>query len=63
MKDYKGKVCWQAFGFSTINFGVVVDQKLEDNGWLMLQVKWDRNNSTTWEKVLNLSFEMPVRKV
>lgn len=62
MKNYVGEVCWQSFGYATIYFGVVVDQKLEDNGWLMVQVVWDKSQNTTWEKILNVSFKMPVRE-
>lgn len=62
MKDYVGKVCWQAFGYSSINFGVVISQKMEESGWLLVEVKWDRTEETTWEKILNVSFKMPIRE-
>lgn len=56
MKNYVGKRCWQANGRTTIIFGNVVSQKME-NKWLLVEVRWDHNPITTWEKILNVSFE------
>ena len=56
MKDYIGKRCWQARGYTTVLFGNVIDQKMEDK-WLMLQIKWDHSPITTWETVVNVSFQ------
>tara|TARA_B100000963_G_C22574184_1_gene647568 strand:- start:210 stop:398 length:189 start_codon:yes stop_codon:yes gene_type:complete len=62
MKDYIGKVCWQARGYSSIRFGVVIDQKMEDK-WLMFKVSWDNCIEESWEKCLNVSFTIPDRKI
>ena len=56
-KDYVGKKCWQARGYTTIKFGTILSQRI-DNGWRMVCVKWDNDPITTWEKVNNVSFEL-----
>ena len=56
MKSYIGKRCWQAQGFTSIKFGNVVNQKM-DNDWLLVEIRWDGKPITTWERVVNVSFE------
>jgi hypothetical protein len=59
MKSYIGKRCWQASGYVHVRVGEVIDQKTE-NVWSLLLVRWDDNEDTTWEKILNVCFsELP----
>lgn len=59
MKSYKNKKCWQAISQTAIRKGIVIDQKIDDSGWLLVQVKW-HNNTFTWERVVNLSFNLHI---
>ena len=56
MKNYKNLKCWQATSQITLRKGVVLQQQIDQAGWLLLYVKWD-NNTSTWEKVTSLSFD------
>ena len=56
MKSYIGKRCWQARGFTTLSFGNIVNQKME-NDWLLVEVRWSASGDATWERVVNVSFE------
>jgi hypothetical protein len=56
MKDHVGKRCWQARGFVHIGFGNVISQKMDDSGWLLVEVRWD-TGQTSWEKIVNVSFK------
>ena len=57
MKNYVGKRCWQAWGYSSMSVGTVKEQEMRDK-WLVLKVVWD-NGSSSWEKAINLSFSLP----
>lgn len=59
MKNYKNKRCWQAVTQTTLRKGIVIDQKINNSGWLLAHVKW-QNNTFTWEKVANLSFNLDI---
>lgn len=57
MKNYKNKKCWQATSQVSLRKGIVVKQKIDKTGWLLLHIKWE-NNRFTWEKALNVSFNL-----
>lgn len=57
MKNYKNQKCWQATTQTTLRKGIVIEQRLDKIGWLLIHVKWN-NNTFTWEKVTNLSFNL-----
>jgi hypothetical protein len=57
MKNYKKQRCWQATTRTSLRKGTVIDQKVDEIGWLLVYVKW-QNNSFSWERVVNLSFDL-----
>ena len=56
MKNYKNQKCWQATSQISIRKGIVIEQKTNQTGWLLVYVKW-QNNTFTWERVTSLSFD------
>lgn len=56
MKNYKNLKCWQATTQITIRKGIILEQKIDKAGWLLVHVKWE-NNTFTWERVTSLSFD------
>lgn len=56
MESYIGKRCWQTSGYTNIKFGNVLNQRME-NDWLLVEVQWDGRPITTWERVVNVSFD------
>lgn len=56
MNNYKNRKCWQATSQVTLRKGMVLEQKVDKTGWLLVHVKWE-NNTFTWERVTSLSFD------
>lgn len=57
MKNYKNKRCWQATSQVSLRKGIILEQKMDKTGWLLVHIKWE-NNRFTWEKVTNVSFNL-----
>lgn len=56
MKNYRNKKCWQATSQITLRKGVILEQKFDEAGWLLVHVKWE-TNSFTWERITSVSLD------
>jgi len=57
MKKYKNQKCWQAITRTSLRKGIVIEQRIDEAGWLLVHVKW-QTNSFSWERVVNVSFDL-----